>query len=98
MLATSQEEAQVGDPNGRLAGKDGPITEKAKSALAKLQSFARLSNVNNDDTFPKKRSCHHCEKVETPMDKALLMRCQRCKTIYYCNKECQINDWKSHAS
>ena len=21
-------------------------------------------------------------------------RCTRCKSVYYCNKECQIKDWK----
>jgi hypothetical protein len=30
------------------------------------------------------------------MDGALLMKCNRCKLAYYCSKECQVTDWKSH--
>jgi hypothetical protein len=30
------------------------------------------------------------------MNGALLMKYQRCKVAYYCSKECQVADWKSH--
>jgi hypothetical protein len=33
---------------------------------------------------------------ETQMNNAKLMKCQRCKEIYYCSKECQAADWRSH--
>jgi hypothetical protein len=78
-----------------IAGKDGPINEKAKSGLAKLQSLALLSNRGDECDDIIKR-CHHCEKLETQMDGALLMKCQRCRVTYYCSKECQLADWKSH--
>jgi hypothetical protein len=26
----------------------------------------------------------------------VLMKCQRCKIAYYCNRECQAADWKDH--
>jgi hypothetical protein len=74
-----------------IAGKDGPIKEKAKSALAKLQGLARLSNVDHTPF----NVCGHCEKPET-INGAKLMKCQRCKVAYYCNKECQVTDWKGH--
>jgi hypothetical protein len=72
-----------------IAGKDGPINEKAKSALSRLQSLARLSNSNDS------KRCHHCEKNET-LGGAKLMKCQRCKLPYFCNKVCQVADWKRH--
>jgi hypothetical protein len=99
MHATIQEEAQVsGTRTGDIldaiiAGKDGPINENVKSALIRLQSLARLSNnIVNYCT----KMCHHCEKIETQIDSALLMKCQRCKVACYCSKECQIAHWKSH--
>jgi hypothetical protein len=79
-----------------IAGKDGPINEKAKSSLARLQSLARLSNDNYDNMRGKNvRMCRHCDKAETP-DGAKLMTCQRCKRIFYCSRECQVADWKVH--
>ena len=36
-------------------------------------------------------TCHCCD---LPLDKA--MKCSLCKTTYYCSKECQTKDWKSH--
>jgi hypothetical protein len=74
-----------------IAGKDGPIKQKAKFALTKLQGLARLSNF--DQTCVN--MCGHCKKPET-MNGAKLMKCQRCKAIYYCSKECQVADWKGH--
>jgi hypothetical protein len=79
-----------------IAGKDGPINEKAKSSLAKLQSLARLSNDNyNNVRSVNLRMCRHCDKSEI-LDGAKIMSCQRCKVAYYCNRECQVADWKIH--
>jgi hypothetical protein len=78
-----------------IAGKYGPINEKAKSGLARLQSLARLSNCADARGNIVKR-CHNCEKPETQMEGALLMKCQRCRAIYYCSKECQVAHWKNH--
>jgi hypothetical protein len=78
-----------------IAGKDGPINEKAKSSLSRLQSLARLSNDNYDNTCTNLKNCEHCTKMET-LGGAKLMKCQRCKVTYYCSKQCQIADWKIH--
>jgi hypothetical protein len=81
-----------------IAGEDGPINEKAKSALASLQSLARLSNNNyrygSKPTELKK--CLYCYNVETLDGANKLMKCQRCKRAHYCNRECQVAHWKSH--
>jgi hypothetical protein len=74
-----------------IAGKDGPINGKAKSYLVKLQSMARLANEDDD----RAKYCSHCGTRETQVDDPL-MKCKRCRMIYYCNKECQVADWKSH--
>jgi hypothetical protein len=81
-----------------IAGKDGPINEEVKSSLVKLQSLARLSNNNStdDQKCMYLKMCQHCDKTETQMDSALLMKCQRCKVTYYCSKDCQVADWKIH--
>jgi hypothetical protein len=96
-LQLVKKKLKSGTPTGDIldaviAGKDGPINEKAKSSLARLQSLALLSNYECDAV----KSCRNCEKTETQMDNALLMKCQRCKIAYYCSKECQVADWKSH--
>jgi hypothetical protein len=78
-----------------IAGKDGPINEKVKAELTKLQTLARLSNTNNDKDNKDAKVCRHCLKTES-LEGAKLMKCQQCKVTYYCNKVCQAADWKSH--
>jgi hypothetical protein len=100
-LQLVKKKLKPGTPTGDIldaviSGKDGPINEKAKSGLARLQSLARLSNDNSGSECTFVKTCCYCKKLETQMDNALLMKCQRCKAIYYCSKECQVADWKSH--
>jgi hypothetical protein len=95
-LQLVKKKLKSGTPTGDIldaviAGKDGPINVKAKSTLASLQSLARLSNVDNTCV----KICRNCDKHET-LNGAKLMKCQRCKAIYYCNRECQVADWKRH--
>jgi hypothetical protein len=78
-----------------IAGKDGPINEKAKADLARLQTLARLSNDDSSGDKKDGKVCNHCVKAET-LGGAKLMKCQRCKLTYYCSKECQVANWKSH--
>jgi hypothetical protein len=97
-LQLVKKKLKSGTPTGDIldaviAGEDGPINDKVKTDLAKLQSLARLSNGNNDHV---KIVCRYCMNFEAQMDGAKLMKCQRCKLVYYCSKECQVTDWKRH--
>jgi hypothetical protein len=100
-LQLVKKKLKSGTPTGDIldaliAGKDGPINEKTKSGLARLQSLARLSNDKYGSECNVVKMCCYCEKLETEMDGAMLMKCQRCKSVYYCSKECQVADWKSY--
>jgi hypothetical protein len=80
-----------------IAGKDGHINTEVKTSLVKLQMMARLSN----DGYRCRRDlrdniCHNCDKAENQMQGEKLMKCTRCMVTYYCNKECQVTDWKRH--
>jgi hypothetical protein len=48
-----------------IAGKDGPINEKAKSSLSRLQSLARLSKDNNHNTCTNIKICRKTNQVQT---------------------------------
>ncbi|KAI0764895.1 SET domain-containing protein [Fomes fomentarius] len=38
----------------------------------------------------------HCSACAGPAPASGLKRCPKCKTIYYCNSECQNRDWVGH--
>lgn len=43
-------------------------------------------NINYKDKF-----CFSCTKRSKN-----LLKCAKCKNVYYCNRDCQVKDWKSH--
>ncbi len=54
---------------------------------------SRHSNVGTGDL----KMCQHCKKMDSSKEfQASIMKCSRCRTAYYCSKECQAKDWKSH--
>lgn len=43
------------------------------------------------------RTCNYCGAEEAfGAPPRILLRCGRCRDAYYCNRECQRRDWKSH--
>jgi hypothetical protein len=100
-LQLVKKKLKSGTPTGDIlddviAGRDGPINEKAKSSLARLQTLARLSNGGDEFDDVSIKRCRNCKKTETQMDGTLLMKCQGCKVTCYGSKDCQVTDWKSH--
>ena len=47
-----------------------------------------------DSSFPADKHCSHCKKAGS--EQAPLKRCTRCRSAWYCNRDCQKADWKTH--
>ncbi|GAQ91157.1 hypothetical protein KFL_007360060 [Klebsormidium nitens] len=43
-------------------------------------------------------TCAQCEKLqsERPSGDPLFIRCSRCRSVFYCGRECQRLDWTEH--
>lgn len=53
-----------------------------------LKQLGNKSDVTSSASIPE-GECWGCRKVKQP-----LMACAACKTARYCNRDCQIGDWK----
>lgn len=53
-----------------------------------------------EDTFNSpisiKNQCRFCDRIPTIDEDETLMRCNGCKAVRYCNRECQSKDWEFH--
>ena len=49
-----------------------------------------INTLINNDT-----KCAKCSKSALDLGR-ILLKCGRCKKVYYCNKECQKAHWKIH--
>ena len=80
-----------------LAGRDGSerIDPRVKIHLCTIK---KLVHSATKDGKVKTRPCSYCSKFESTAEfqESTLMQCGRCKQAYYCSKECQRKDWKSH--
>lgn len=44
------------------------------------------------DTFDGLVEGYQCEKCH----KSATKRCSKCKSVWYCSRDCQLNHWKDH--
>ena len=51
----------------------------------------RLTELNGLDDASKVRVCGYCKKIRKKID-----ACMNCRWAYYCDAECQSEDWKRH--
>ena len=62
----------------------------SKEKLAKeLEPVNEIYNLDNIEYFMEDPVCAQCGKLANS-------RCSRCKSEWYCSKECQIKRWKEH--
>lgn len=92
-----------------LSGKDGwkgrsnPNHSIVMCRLAALKKLANMSNTKSwrpEEDVKLGRICRQCSKSGLELrnedaEKRLLM-CGKCKSTYYCSRECQKADWKEH--
>jgi zinc finger MYND domain-containing protein 10 len=79
-----------------------PITDFAQLqfiARAKVDIMESYDSFDTDAILPRpvlvphvpsKLRCNQCHKSNVED------RCSVCKKVYYCSRECQVNDWPSH--
>ncbi len=85
----------------RKAGGGAAFEEAAASSMPILRlAAARKVGPSLADLTDKEisdaRKCWACAKAEDPQGNWKLLVCQRCRTAYYCSKECQRSAWKEH--
>lgn len=82
------------DAEYRLLCMHGQPSEGEDGPMARKQRPPPPSAVSN----PLDMVCARpeCGKARDDCE-ADLLRCGRCKEVYYCGKECQSDDWKRHA-
>ena len=62
----------------------------SREKLAKeLEPVNEIYNLDNIEYFMEDPICAQCGKLANS-------RCSRCKSEWYCSKECQIKRWKEH--
>jgi len=66
-----------------------------------IKSIAKLADLfqvpENSQCGSVMKICRHCNKTDSTEEfQRSLMVCSRCKTAYYCSRECQVADWKLH--
>ena len=66
------------------------FTKKCKKIEAFLKNLTTLDDMTNCI-----RICHHCNKTHI---KYTVEKCAECKSVYYCNYECQREDWVKKGS
>jgi len=79
--------------------RNHPVVPK----LHTIRAFLDLSGVPTGVPAPLQslkggmKICRFCSKNEHTLEfQQSLRKCSRCKCTYYCSKECQKADWKSH--
>ena len=65
----------------------------SSSAVASPTDITRLADVYSTDAWMEAAlgtpKCHKCGVDATK-------RCGMCKNVWYCSRECQVGDWKTH--
>lgn len=74
------------------AAREMLATTLAMTEEERRKELSRLADVygqNNFEEFMEDPKCASCGKPAT-------QRCSRCKTEWYCGRECQVGVWKKH--
>lgn len=67
-----------------------PLTGE-EITVEEFEAKDAMEQTNHKPHVNVMRKCAYCNKSDTK-----LLRCGRCKTTYYCSKECQKPHWKKH--
>ena len=73
-----------------------PVAGKLRM-IASYTSWVEKQADSPKEMRDGNKLCRKCNKMEhsTEFQKNLL-KCSRCKSAFYCSRECQVADWKAH--
>eukprot|EP01084_Bolivina_argentea_P313364 542666_1 len=74
--------------------KKQKIDDNAKQIQIKIESIdADMDSMNNVKADTAGICCSNCN---IDLENKDVWRCSRCKTTFYCNRQCQLDHWKIH--
>lgn len=84
------------NPTSTLSSKMMTYPVQSGDNVAKLESLTNVSGThcNVCNAIPTSRVTEETSAETKTCD--TLKMCQRCQRAWYCSKECQVADWKSH--
>jgi len=73
------------------------VTKIIFASMPRAEQEELLKDVKKDKThYSFLRCCAHCQKMETGNEEKKMMKCGKCKDVYYCDGDCQKQDWVRH--
>ena len=82
-----------------MAGKNwGQIAKQqaetffAKNAQSEKEDIERIMKLYSDDVLEEFMDDPKCEECGDPATQ----RCSKCKSAWYCSRDCQLRQWKKH--
>jgi hypothetical protein len=66
-------------------------------SLSKFVAGALIEDFDHTTSaFKQGLLCFVCSRSTNKIDGSRLFACSKCKSIFYCSKECQVADWPRH--
>ncbi|KAF9066789.1 hypothetical protein BDP27DRAFT_1423547 [Rhodocollybia butyracea] len=84
---------------GLMKGGKSGVSRELKDSLREDEDLTKLLKNSQKEVKANnalaERGCRACGLTAERAGVRVLLACQKCKAVYYCNKQCQVQDWKN---